>query len=325
MTTPPSPPRLATAIVAAACLALAACSPSTPTLSPSPAPSATPTTSAAPTNAPSQRPTTAPAGAVPAGFAPNSVSFVSASAGWVLGDMACGATTCLALFRTSDGGHTWVAAPAPPADFSASTIPQPHDGRTGVSQVRFSDTQDGWAFDPDLWSTHDGGAHWARSNLGIVTSLEAANGAVHAVAVDMSDTMSIESSPTTRDAWTPTGSLQLGAGPVPAPSLVLHGATGWAIENDRTVVDGARLVSGHWASWTPPCSTTGGTAVLGAATASALVAVCQQGNWGPPAPPVVRAYFSTNGGATFHTAGRRSPEIRRHPATSWPAPPPASP
>jgi hypothetical protein len=121
--------------------------------------------------------------------------------------------------------------------------------------------------------------------------------------MDPSNTISIESSPTTRDAWTPTGSLQLGAGPVPFTSLVLHGTTGWAVENDRTVVDGARLVSGHWQSWTPPCSTAGGQAVLGAATASAIVAVCQQGNWGPPIPPAVRAYFSNDGGATFHSTG----------------------
>jgi hypothetical protein len=176
-----------------------------------------------------------------------------------------------------------------------------------VSQVRFADPRDGWAFEPQLWSTHDGGVHWRRSSLTSVWSLEAAGGQVHAVALDQStNDYALESSVTTSDAWVRTGSLQLGAGPVPAPDLVLEGTTGWAIANDRTVVGGARLVSGRWVAWHAPCATNGGTAVIGAATASSLVAVCEQGIWGPSGytgPPALRAHFSGNGGATFYGGG----------------------
>jgi hypothetical protein len=191
---------------------------------------------------------------------------------------------------------------APPTLFSPASSPD-----QGVSQVRFADPRDGWAFEPQLWSTHDGGVHWKQSSLTSVWSLEAAGGHVHAVALDQStNDYALESSVTTSDAWVRTGSLQLGAGPVPAPDLVLQGTTGWAIENDRTVVGGARLVSRHWVAWHAPCATNGGTAVIGAATVSSLVAVCEQGIWGPSGytgPPAVRAYFSGNGGATFYGGG----------------------
>jgi hypothetical protein len=176
-----------------------------------------------------------------------------------------------------------------------------------VSQVRFADARDGWAFGPQLWSTHDGGAHWRESSLTGVWSLEAAAGQVHAVAFEQStDDFAIESSVTTGDAWVRTGALQLGAGPVPASDLVLQGTIGWVVENDRAVVGGARLVSGHWVAWHAPCATNGGAAVIGAASVSSLVAVCEQGIWGPSGytgPPAVRAYFSGNGGATFYRGG----------------------
>ncbi len=172
--------------------------------------------------------------------------------------------------------------------------------------MRFADPNDGWAFGPQLWSTHDGGAHWSESKVTNVWTLEAADGQVHAVAFGPSGNVLIESTVTSREAWTQTGSLQMGAGPVPFSEMVLVRNTGWALENDRTVIGGARLVSGRWAPWNPPCATTGGTAVISAATTTSLVAVCQEGLWGPsgyPGPPATRAYFSSNGGATWYRGG----------------------
>ena len=233
---------------------------------------------------------------------PNSVTFVSLQMGWVLGSAPCGSGTCLALVRTLNAGRTWSAAQAPPTLFSPASGPD-----QGVSQVRFADAHDGWAFGPQLWSTHDGGAHWRETSLTDVWSLEAAAGHVHAVAlVPSTNNYALESSVTTSDAWVTTGSLQLGAGPVPMPDLVLQATTGWVVENDRTVVAGAHLVSGRWVAWHAPCATNGGAAVVGAATVSSLVAVCEQGIWGPSGysgPPAVRAYFSSNGGATFYGGG----------------------
>jgi hypothetical protein len=298
--------RFVTACAGAASLVLAACSalPETSSPKPSPSPSATATL----TVTPPPSPTPLLSGGVPHGFAPNSVTFVSLELGWALGGAPCGSGTCLALVRTSDGGHMWSAAQAPPTTFA----PWPYSTNlaSGVSQVRFADPQDGWAFGPDLWSTHDGGVHWSKINLGSIWSLEAAGGQVHAVAftqINTTNTVAMVSSPTNRDAWAKTGSLQLGGGPVPATDLVLQGGVGWVIENDRVVIAGARLASGHWASWKPPCTTTGGSAVLSAATRSSLVAVCEQGIWGGPEPTAVRVYFSSDGGGTFYGRGAALP------------------
>ena len=176
-----------------------------------------------------------------------------------------------------------------------------------MGQIRFADPLDGWAFGSELWSTHDGGAHWTKSGLSNIAALEAAAGRVHAIAFQQNNySFAIETSPTTRDAWAATGSLEIGAGPVPSSDLVLQGSTGWVIENDRAVVAGARLVSGHWVPWRVPCATNGGTAVISTPTVSSMVAVCEEGTWGPsgyPGPPATRAYFSNTGGATFFLGG----------------------
>ncbi len=47
--------------------------------------------------------------------------------------------------------------------------------------------------------------------------------------------------------------------------------------------------------------------MLSAPTRWSLVAVCQQGIWGPPAPEAVRVYFSNDGGATFYRRGGALP------------------
>jgi hypothetical protein len=293
-------------VAAATSIVLAACSPAPAPISPHPSPSRsevpTPTTAPLPTPSPTATPAPPPVppGRVPKGFNPNSVTFVSLETGWVLGSAPCSSGVCLALLRTSDAGRHWSAVAAPPTSFSGSYAAD------GVDQVRFADPSDGWAFGPQLWSTHDGGVHWSESALSGVWTLEAADGRVHAVSFDGNGNYAIESSVTNRDAWLPTGSLQLGAGPVPFSDVVLERNTGWVVENDRTVIDGARLVAGRWTPWNPPCATNGGTAVISASTTSSLVAVCGEGYWGPsgyPGPPATRAYFSNNGGATWYHGG----------------------
>src|SRR5258708_9886303 len=108
------------------------------------------------------------------GLSAISASFISASAGWPLG-VAPGAgyvrpCETLLLRKTTDGGRTWVAVPAPPA---------PDQGRPGaVSQILFISSRDGWAWGPGLWQTRDGGARWRRVSIGggPVQSLAGARG-----------------------------------------------------------------------------------------------------------------------------------------------------
>ena len=80
---------------------------------------------------------------------------------------------------------------------------------------------------------------------------------------------------------------------------MLQGSLGWLLEDDRTVIGGARLINGRWQPWQPPCLNVNGPALLAASSAQYLVAICDQGVWGPASPAGVRAYVSTDGGVSF--------------------------
>jgi hypothetical protein len=174
------------AIMAAA--TLAACSPasavshsSASSSSSQPAAAASaPSSGAAPAAPP------APAGTpgTPAGgFQVLSMSFVSDQRGFALGTAGCGRERCPALLGTTDGGQTWARLAAPDA-----TAPGP-DGRCAaqevpcVDQVRFATPLIGYAYDPSLYVTTDGGRSW-QLRIGNISSLEAAGGTVVRVASD---------------------------------------------------------------------------------------------------------------------------------------------
>ena len=230
------------------------------------------------------------------------MTFVSPDEGWVLGTVACNqATACLALLHTADGGRTWSAINPPPTGFRQAGLAD------GVSEVRFANSEDGWAFDPGLWSTRDGGLTWSRVALpgvpadAVVWSLETASGEVVAVVLDpVTYVVKIETSAVGSTVWhlSPT-SIPAGAGPLPQAQLVLQGSSGWVLLDNRTVIGGARLVNGHWTPWQPPCLGSNGPAYIAASTAEDLYAVCDEGEWGPPMPPKPRAFVSTDGGASF--------------------------
>ena len=246
------------------------------------------TTTSAPV--PSSEPTTT---ATPLPFQAQSVTFVSTQLGWVLGTTPCANACPPVLLRTEDAGQNWTRIPAPPIE----------DGTSVPALVRFADSDDGWVTTGDaVWATHDGGVHWERPQFpGVqpgdrVSDVEASAGVVHAAFTG--SPIQIESSPRHRDAWalSPT-TVSVGDSPVPDEQIVLQGQAGWLIEVDRTVVGGARLSNGAWVPWSPPCSQTGGAAVLAASDPTHLVAVCEEGMFFPTQP--VGVYLSSDGGSTF--------------------------
>jgi hypothetical protein len=109
---------------------------------------------------------------VPPNFQPTSVTFVSTQIGAVIGQAGtpgqCATAYCTSLAGTSDYGTNWYGVSAP--------LTGAPDGSSGVGQVRFLNTKDGWAFGPQLWFTTDGGASWTQERTyGMrVTDLETA-------------------------------------------------------------------------------------------------------------------------------------------------------
>jgi hypothetical protein len=122
----------------------------------------------APASATAARHVQAPAGPVPPGFGPESFTAISPSTWWLLGAAPCSSPPCTSVLRTDDGGHSFVGTPAPRT--------------TRVSELRFANAADGFAYNPQLWVTHDGGAQWHQVRLGgAITEVAAANGFAYAI------------------------------------------------------------------------------------------------------------------------------------------------
>lgn len=271
-------------------------------------PSVSPGSSATAATTPSAKPERVP---VPSGFEPISATFVSTDHGWVLGSVPCDAGRCPAIVTTLDGGATWSSAGAPATSLANGSPPSVMSS-SGVSGLRFADAMSGWAFGPELWTTHDGGASWVRVAIdglpaaATVVALETGAGKVHAVAYGGAQDFQIASSDVDAENWQVAAvRVPVGAGPVPEIQLVLSGPAGWVLENDRTVVAGAMLQTGSWRSWQPVCLDVVGPAVLAASSQDDLVALCDVGLWGNPTG--VHLFVSSDGGASFAETGPRLP------------------
>lgn len=93
------------------------------------------------------------------GFLAQSVDFVTADDGFVLGYVRCDKEICFALQHTVDAGASWAELPAPP--FS---VGPPSD--RALFNLHFANALDGWALGTTLWATHDGGRSWHQVVLG---------------------------------------------------------------------------------------------------------------------------------------------------------------
>jgi hypothetical protein len=111
-------------------------------------------------------------GVVPADFQALSFTAVSLDEWWMLGSARCltGSGTCGAIVRTTDAGARFAGIPSPPVSAN------------DVTQLRFANALDGYAFDPQLWETTNGGTSWARvATPGPLAELEVADGEAYAL------------------------------------------------------------------------------------------------------------------------------------------------
>lgn len=126
------------------------------------------------------------AGAVPAGFQPGSFTAISELTWWLLGSAPCDGHTCTTIVRTTDGGRTFVRIPAPPTRH--------------VANVRFANAHDGYAYGPQLWTTHNGGRTWAEPKLGAGT-VAIGDGYAYALASSDAPAQRLMRTPIDRNAW----------------------------------------------------------------------------------------------------------------------------
>jgi len=215
------------------------------------------------------------AGPVPARFQPESFTAISEFTWWLLGTAPCGAHACTTVVQTITGGTRFTRIPGPPT--------------TQVSNLRFADGSNGYAYGQQLWSTHDDGATWTQLHLGSsIGDLAIADGYVYAIVFDNGQARLMRSA-VTADAWIQLKAVTPGA---------LSGL--WVQGTSVFIQSGSQLlVSGDQGNHFGPvggvrdagnCSYDGGTL--------ALWALCSTGM----APDQV--LLSTNSGNTFTAAAQ---------------------
>jgi hypothetical protein len=261
---------------------------------------------------------------VPPNFRPTSVTFVGAGTGWAMGLAGlpgdCATAFCMSVARTDNAGKTWSGVPAPLADGP--------DGASGVSQIRFLNTEDGWAFGPELFYTANGGQGWAQvSTDGLrVTDLETVGNRAFALFASCSSggagtsfgdctSFTLYSSPASSSDWTPVGASTSGltdGGAHEAASLVLTGGRGFLLAPGGGLYAGPVDGSGPWtlmntiSSDCPvgPAQLDGqpSGALLTAVDARELILACASGSSGASATSATQKkeiFSSPNGGSSW--------------------------
>lgn len=231
--------------------------------------------------------TTGSSGTVPPrNFRPTSVTVVGTGSGGLVGAVIGQAGPpcynpgyCTSLAGTSSYGTRWYGVSAPVA-----TGP---DGPAGVSQLRFANLTDGWAFGPALYETSGGGWPWnPESTYGLrVTDLEAAGQNALAVFASCAGTgaayagdctsFTLYHSVAGSTAWmpvaVPAGFAHVSDGQPSSASLVISGGkTGYVLTPTGAIISGPVSGASWHAAGQAPCRP--GQAQADGAPASAQLA-----------------------------------------------------
>lgn len=198
---------------------------------------------------------------VPSNFQPTSVTFISQDTGAVIGQAGtpghCGPpkpSICTSLAGTSTYGTTWYGVSAP--------VTGAPDGSSGVGQLRFLNAHDGWAFGPELWVTHDGGAQWSQEQTyGMrVTDLETSDGQAFAIFARCAgagadyaahcSSFSLYSSPAEGKSWQRVPVPGTGLQRPGSASLVISGGSGYLLAPSGELLSGP-LTGAGWSVASP--------------------------------------------------------------------------
>jgi len=252
------------------------------------------------TTRPSSSPRITPA--LPA-FLAQSITFTSNKDAWLLGAARCATRWCTTVRHSTDRGGKWAMVTAPIASIGSKTTTQ-------ISELRFANQADGFAFNPGLWVTHDASAHWHRVNLhgavlALATSTTEAYAAVAPCWPFTSTTCSSPSrlyrSPVGSDAWYEVRGVALPQSASPTV-LDVRGSAVYLLLASQNYFIGARDGL-HFVKFGEPCpsSHTGpgyGPADLAVSSAMDLAILC--GGGVAAGSESKKAYVSTDDGRTFH-------------------------
>ena len=227
---------------------------------------------------------------------------MSAQTGFVLGQLPCvggacrGSATGYGLAKTIDAGRSFTYVAQVPGD-PKNDAP--------ISEVRFANLHDGWAFGPRLWATHDGGTTWNEvTEPGPVSDVEASAGVAYALVASCGTKPCVQgdrllTTPAGQDAWT---AISMPALPDGAGSIALHGKAIWVVDNGgQTGTFDASADGISWHRLSNPCPAAGADlALVGVAPASAsrLFLLCAGNPAAGSESKVV--LLSLDGGATAH-------------------------
>jgi photosystem II stability/assembly factor-like uncharacterized protein len=229
------------------CLALAACGSPSQSLRTSKPKTSTSTSAAAPTSS-----TPVLSGQLLA----QSATFISDDDAWVLAASQCGSGWCPEIRHTTDRGQSWTTIASPPTPIDG-------DGPQAISVLRFADADDGFAFYPGLWVTHDAGAQWHQEVLpGAVLALAAANREAYAVVVPCwpfsapcTTPASLWRSPAGSDSWQQVSGVVLPFNTT--PDLQLQGSAVYLLASATSTFLGAEDGI-HFEQLADPCTSQDG-------------------------------------------------------------------
>jgi hypothetical protein len=248
-----------------------------------------------------------------------SVTAVNSSTYWVLGHAPCDAGTCAALAKTTDGGKTFTEVGAPPVVI-APDDPAKRDvyGSNLVSDVRFGDGKNGWAFGGDFWQTTDGGLTWSQLAVDSATQqfqverLAAANNRAWAIALTSASSATgpvyaLYSSTYPGGTWESVDSA--GTFGSAEPMLAVEGTTAVVVGTDaKTGAQRAMIAKGGSTAFAPlptgvPCTYAPGDPL--STTTNALWMACASSG-----DKLSGAYVSPDFGSTWQTASSKLVDTR---------------